>query len=185
MYFNEYVESISVVDSGSDANTQFFQGPGHLLFMDHHLFPVSEALAASGSRARHVRMWSSAFDNAEEHYLLAFTLLVRFPATSGWRVQILSTDFAAIERDATRAVDASTMKHAQDEIGKGEPEAAQAVEFHRVNVSEDVSPPGGAFDLIWSGNVLTYFNYESKSRGRARTPGLLTRRRDRSKTPTQ
>jgi len=185
MYFNEYVESISVVDSVSEANTQFFHGPGHLLFMAHHVFPIWEAQAALGFRARHIRMWSSASENADDHYLLAFTLLERFPATSGWRIQILSTDFAAGERDANRALDASTMKHSQGEIVKGGPEAAPAVEFHRVNVTDHVSPPGGAFDLIWCGNVLTYFNYEPKTRARVRTPDLLTRRRDRTKTPTQ
>ena len=185
MYFNEYVESVSVVDSVSEANTQFFHGPGHPLFMAHHLFPVWDALAALACRARHIRMWSSASENADEHYLLAFTLLERFPATSGWRIQILSADFAAGEPDANLAVDESTIKHSQDEIAKSGPEAAPAVEFHRVNVSDDVSPPGGAFDLIWRGNVLTYFNYESKARGRVRAPNIPTRRRDRSKTPTQ
>ena len=182
MYFNEYVESVSVLDSGSGTNTQFFHGPGHLLFMAHHIFPVWQALAASGSRARHIRLWSSSADT-DEHYLLAFTLLERFPASSGWRIQILSTDFSAGARNS--AVDEAAKEHSQGENATGEPGDAPGVEFHRVNVQDEDTPSGGAFDLIWDRNVLTYFNYESKARARHRGPDLLTRRRDRAKTPTQ
>ena len=184
MYFNEYVESVSALDSVSNTQTQFFHGPGHLLFIKHNLFPEWEALAASGARSRRIRMWNSASTGADESYLLAFTLLERFPATSGWRIQILATDRSARERDNSAALDGSTT-NSQDEMTEGGPEAGPAIEFHRVNLRDDVSAPGGPFDLVWSGNVLTYFSYGSKARGRVRAPDLLSRIRNRSKSRTQ
>ena len=185
MYFNEYVENVSALVSVSSTQTQFFHGPGHLMFIEHNLFPEWEVLAASGSRARHIRIWNSASADADGAYLLAFTLLERFPATSGWRIQILGTDLWARERDAGCVIDTATKNSSQAEIAKSRPEVGPAVEVHRVNLADDVSQPGGPFDLIWCGNVLTYFNYESKARGRVRAPDLLPRRRDRSKTPPQ
>ncbi len=185
MYFNEYVESDLMLDSVSTTQTQFFHGPGHLEFIEHRLFPEWEAQAASGSRARHIRIWSAASADGEETYSLAMTLLERFPATSGWRIQILPTDLSARGRDAGCLFERSKGTRSQDEMTKAGSEIGPAIEFHRVNLNDDVYPPGGPFDLIWCRNVWTYFNYQSKVSGTDRALDRLSPARDRSKTPTR
>jgi chemotaxis methyl-accepting protein methylase len=65
-------------------------------------------------------------------------------------------------------------------------EVGPIIEFHRVNLNDEISPLGGPFDLIWYRNVLTYFNYQSKMDIVAdRALDLQSPARHRSKTRTQ
>ena len=179
MYFNENVENALARDSASTTQTRFFHGVGHLQFLEHNLFPEWEAQAASGARARHIRIWCIAADG-DEPYSLALTLLERFPVKSGWRIQILTTDISPRVRQHISPLERSkAMAEVASEVGP-------IVEYHRVNLRDDAAPLGGPFDLIWCRNVLTYFNYKSKAGGRDRAmQNVLSPKRNRSKTPTQ
>jgi chemotaxis protein methyltransferase CheR len=179
MYFNENVENYSARDSVSTTQTRFFHGVGHLQFIEHNLFPEWASQAASATRARHIRIWSMGAAGYEP-YSLAFTLLERFPVQSGWRIQILTTHLLApVRGDICPLERSKAMARLGSDVGP-------IVEYHRVNLKDDVAPLGGPFDLMWCGNVLTYFNYKSKAsvRGRA-AQDVLSPKRDRSKTPTQ
>ena len=186
MYFNEYVVNDLALDSLSTTQTQFFHGVGHLQFIEHHLFPEWEAQAASGSRARHIRIWSMASADGDEPYSLAFALLERFPAKLGWRIQILTTDLSTRAREDSCPSKRSNENSSEDEMAKVGSEVGPIIEFHRVNLNDEISPLGGPFDLIWYRNVLTYFNYQSKLDIVAdRALDLQSPARDRSKTRTR
>ena len=180
MNFKRRIENDLVLDSVGTTRTRFFQGLGYLSLLEQHLFPEWEAEVASGSRLRRIRIWSSASVDREEVYSLAISLLERFPATSGWRIQILA------DRISTPGSDGSTrLETTQDEIAPGESEIASGIEVHRINLNDDAYPLGGPFDLILCRNVLTCFTYQSNIGAARRALGRLSPAKHRSKTRTR
>ena len=180
MNFKRRIENDLVLDSVGTTQTRFFQGQGYLSLLEQHLFPEWDAEVASGSRLRRIRIWSSSSVDREEAYSLALSLLERFPAASGWRIQILAHRLLTPGSDGS-----SRLESTQDEVTPAESEIATGVEVHRVNLDDDVYPLGGPFDLIFCGNVLTCFTYQSKVAAARRALARLSTAKHRSKTRTR
>jgi len=186
MYFRRRIENDLAPGSVGTFQTRFFNAPEHLSllsFMEQHLFPEWEAEAASGSRARRIRIWTSRSVDKEVSYSLAMTLLGRFPARSGWRIHVLETGLSTPAHGDNSPVETSKGVGSRDEMQAGS-EIASVIEVRRVNLNDDAYPLGGPFDLILSKNVLTCFTYQTKLDA-ARALGRLSPARHRSKTRTR
>ncbi len=173
-------ELVHMLDCICTNETRFFREPQHFEFLEQQVFPQWEMLANSGRREKRIRVWSAACSTGEEPYSLAMTLLQRFPASSGWRIEILASDLSTraldracrgiwpIEksRDIPQRYLKSFMlkgKRVQEGIMAAGPEIRSVVKFLRLNLNDASYPVAGAFDLIFCRNVLIYFDAESKT----------------------
>ena len=130
---------------------------------------------------RRVRVWSAACSTGEEPYSVAMSFLARFPAESGWELEILGTDIstrvlerakAALYRlEKSKEIPTRYLKRfmlkgkgAQDGWMKAGPELRSMVRFGRINLNAESLAVSGPFDLILCRNVLIYFDAASKAR---------------------
>lgn len=174
-------ERVRMLDSVCTNETHFFREPQHFQFVEEKVFPAWRAAAASGARARHVRVWSAGCSTGEEPYSLAMILSENFPASSGWETQVLATDLSTRALDHARAatwplkkskeIPDSYLKRfmlkgvgSQEGKMRARAELGSLIEFHRVNLNSDPYPVRGLFDLIFCRNVLIYFSAESRAR---------------------
>ncbi len=173
-------ELVHMLDCICTNETQFFREPQHFEFLEQQVFPQWETGANSGTRGKHIRAWSAACSTGEEPYSLAMTLLQRFPASSGWRIEILASDLStrALSRacqgiwsiDKSRDIPQRHLKsfmlkgkRAKEGIMAAGPEIRSVVKFIRLNLNDAPYPVSGVFDLIFCRNVLIYFDAESKA----------------------
>jgi chemotaxis protein methyltransferase CheR len=131
-------------------------------------------LARARHGARRLRIWCAAASTGQEPYSLAMSV-ASVPALSGWRVEILATDYSAAALERARA---GLFTHFEVQRGlpvqmlvkhftrEGDdwrisPAMRQAVSFRESNLLE---PFGhlGTFDLVLCRNVLIYFDPPTK-----------------------
>jgi len=170
--------------------THFFREPRQFEVLASRLGDEWETAAARGARPRALRVWSAACSTGEEPFSLAMTLRQRFPAASGWEIDILATDLssAALGRAAaavwpiTKAAEIPEdlrkefmLQGTGPKVGsmKAGPEIRALVRFARFNLSRDPFSPGGPFDLILCRNVLIYFDRPARERVLRRLLGQL------------
>ncbi len=173
-------ERIRLLDAISTNETHFFREPQHFDLLEQRVFPEWKEQEARGMRTRWIRVWSAACSTGEEPYSLAMILLKHFPPSGGWGFEILATDINTQVLEKAKAglwpIDKSSeipknylksymLKGTRKQEGKMKAglEISAPIRFERVNLSEDVYPIAGKFDLIFCRNVLIYFDVESKS----------------------
>jgi chemotaxis protein methyltransferase CheR len=83
--------------------THFFREPPQFEFLELRGFPEWAARAASGLRARRIRVWSAGCSTGEEPYSVAMTLWEHFPPADGWEIEILATDLSTRALEQARA----------------------------------------------------------------------------------
>jgi len=199
--FNTYYERIVEDKSGAELvvlldaittnETSFFREPRQFEYLEQQVFPAWEAEAASGRRARHLRIWSAACSTGEEPYTIAMSLLNRFPPDSGWQIEILATDIST--RVLERAVEgiwpiaraATIPEHllkrymlrgtgTQQGKMKAGDDVRRPLRFQRLNLNDETYPVAGPFDAIFCRNVLIYFDQDSRTRVIRRLLDVLT-----------
>jgi chemotaxis protein methyltransferase CheR len=160
--------------------THFFRDPRQFLFLNDQIFPRLEAEAERTGRKR-VRAWSAACSTGEEPYSIAMAMLHRFPAATGWQVEVVATDLSnkvlAVARAALWPIDKAEdipphyrkefmLRGTGSQMGKMKagPEIRGVVSFTRMNLNDPVYSVGGIFDVIFCRNVLIYFDKESKAK---------------------
>jgi chemotaxis protein methyltransferase CheR len=174
-------ELVRLLDCICTNETHFFREPQHFEFLEKHVFPEWTAQAASGFRARRVRVWSAACSTGEEPYSVAMLLWAVFPPVSGWVIEILATDLStrALDRAETaiwpieksqeipaRFLKPCMLRGTRSQIGKMKvnPEIRSIVRFERLNLIDNAYPMTDRFDLIFCRNVLIYFDPELRLR---------------------
>lgn len=174
-------EEVNLFDAVSTNETHFFREPQHFEFLRDVAFAQWDALAAEGRRPKRIRLWSAACATGQEVYSLAMLAEDRFPASTGWDVEILATDLSVRALEAARAglwpvdqhreipdryLKAYMLKGVERQQGKMKagPAIRSLVRFARVNLNNDVYPVGGPFDAIFCRNVLIYFDAQAKGR---------------------
>jgi chemotaxis protein methyltransferase CheR len=167
-------ERVRMLDSISTNETSFFREPRQFDFLQEHVLPAWTAEGLSGKRQRRIRAWSAACSTGEEPFSLAMILLDRFPAGSGWAVEVLGSDLStrvlAKAETATWPVEKVKeipqsflrrymLRGTRSQQGKMRATAIlrETVAFRRVNLNESAYPVQGPFDLIFCRNVLMYF----------------------------
>jgi len=160
--------------------THFFRDPRQFLYLTDHVFPRLEADAERTGRKR-VRAWSAACSSGEEPYSLAMAMLHRFPASSGWQVDVVATDLSNKVLAAAQAglwpIDKADdiplhyrkqfmLRGTGSQTGKMKvgPEIREVVSFMRMNLNGPAYSVSGIFDFIFCRNVLIYFDRESKAK---------------------
>jgi len=188
---NEYIQLVTqpdqqheravMIDCITTNQTHFFREPRHFDFLALQVFPEWQRQAESGTRPKHLRIWSAGCSSGEEPYSLAMLLAKHFSAEQGWELEILATDICTRVLEKARAavypiekakeiptdlLRAYMLKGRGDQKGvmKVNPELHRLVRFARVNLHADSYPIMGSFDLILCRNVLIYFDQRSKEK---------------------
>jgi chemotaxis protein methyltransferase CheR len=184
-YYRRVVEDKNelrlMLDAITTNETQFFREPRHFELLTETLVPEWRRAAESGTRRRHVRVWSAGCSTGEEPYSLAMSLLAALPPEDGWTVEILATDLstrvlehartgvyaadraAAIPRPLLQAFMLKGVG-AQEGFVKVAPPLQAAVSFRRLNLNDDSYAVDDPFDAIFCRNVFIYFNQTTRTR---------------------
>ncbi|HZS08149.1 MAG TPA: CheR family methyltransferase [Blastocatellia bacterium] len=174
-------ERVIMLDLICTNETYFFREPRQFEFLDEQVYPRWLAEAASGARPKHIRAWSAGCSTGEEPFSIAMSLLSRFPADQGWKIEILATDLStkalSVARGATWSIERSKgipasflrrfmLKGTRSQEGKMKAgaEVRSVVQFQRLNLNDEAYSAPGPFDLIFCRNVLIYFNSETRRR---------------------
>jgi chemotaxis protein methyltransferase CheR len=188
---NSSEERIHMLDAISTNETRFFREPQHFELLKSVIFPRWAQEGATASRSRKIRVLSAGCSTGQEPYSLAMLLLDRFPAASGWEIEIIATDLSTRALDAARAGiwpiakadeipaayrKAFMLKGFADQAGKMKagPEIRSIIQFFRLNLNEAAYPLAGKFDLIFCRNVLIYFDLRGREQVVRRLAGLLS-----------
>jgi chemotaxis protein methyltransferase CheR len=183
-------ELVRMLDCISTNETHFFREPRQFEFLEQRVFPEWTSQAAAGLRPRRVRVWSAGCSTGEEPYSLAMALLLHFPPSAGWEIDILGTDLSTrvLKRaragvwpiEKTREIPPRYLKPfmlkgvgSQEGKIKAGPEIQALVCFQRLNLNETSYAVNGPFDLVFCRNVLIYFDPPSKIRVVHRLLGQL------------
>jgi chemotaxis protein methyltransferase CheR len=174
-------EQVEMLNRISTNETRFFREPQQFDFLERSVLGEWADQASRGERPRSVRAWSAACATGEEPYSLAMLLRSRFPAGSGWDLDVLASDLstrvlAAAEKGlwpVQKAADIpgpylrSFMLRGHDSregLMSVGPEIRDLVRFRRINLNDESYEVKGPFDLILCRNVLIYFDVTSRTR---------------------
>ncbi|HET6762111.1 MAG TPA: protein-glutamate O-methyltransferase CheR [Longimicrobiaceae bacterium] len=173
-------ERLRMLEAVCTHETRFFREPQHWAFLADDLFPRWRTDAAARQRPRRVRAWSAGCSTGEEPYTLAMMLLEHFPATEGWQVEVLATDFSSaalahaeeglwpiekaehIPAPLRRKYWLKGRRSQEGRMAAG-PELRGAVRFEQLNLNDDAYSLAGRFDLVFCRNVLIYFDAVSRA----------------------
>ena len=173
-------ERVRMLDCICTNETHFFREPRQFDFLEGQIFPQWQAAAEAGRRPRRVRVWSAGCSTGEEPYSVAMSFLARFPAASGWEIDILATDLSTRVLDRARAaiwpiekakeipsayLKAFMLRGTGPEEGrmKAGPELRSRVRFERLNLNAEPFVLRDRFDLVLCRNVLIYFDAAAKA----------------------
>lgn len=191
LVINSPEERVQMLDALSTNETRFFREPQHFELLKSVIFPKWAEEAATGRRGRKIRVLSAGCSTGQEPYSLAMVLLDRFPAASGWEIEITATDLSTRVLKIAQAgiwpaakageipspyLKAFMLKGFSDQAGKMKagPEIRAIVRFYRMNLNEPAYPLTGKFELIFCRNVLIYFDQHSRERVVRRLASFLS-----------
>ncbi len=172
-------ERVQMLDALSTNETRFFREPQHFELLKSVIFPRWAEEAATGRRSRKIRVLSAGCSTGQEPYSLAMILLDRFPAASGWEIEIVATDISTRALEIARTaiwpaakadeipssyLRAFMLRGYADQTGKVKagPEIRSVVRFFRMNLNEPAYPLTGKFEMIFCRNVLIYFDQRGR-----------------------
>jgi chemotaxis protein methyltransferase CheR len=170
-------ELVRLLDAIATNETHFFREPKQFELLEDRVCSEWLAQAASGARARRVRVWSAACSTGEEPYSIAMVLLDRLGAD--WEVEIVASDISTrvLDRAAQGVYPLARAEEIPEHyrrrymlrgIGpeEGNCRAGKAVRapvrFERINLNDGEYPVTGMFDAIFCRNVLIYFDPPSR-----------------------
>ncbi len=183
-------EMALMLDAVTTNETHFFREPRHFDFLEQIAYPHWMQRAQAGARPRQLRFWSAACSTGEEPYSLAMSMLERFPADSGWTLDILASDIAhsvlQTARDGLWPIKRAQeipepllkkymLKGIAEQTGKMKASklVRAPLRFEHINLNEERYPVGKGLDAIFCRNVLIYFDRESRQRVVSRMLDLL------------
>jgi chemotaxis protein methyltransferase CheR len=172
-------EMVRMLDCICTNETHFFREPAAFDCLRQRIFPEWREAADANERSRTLRAWSAACSTGEEAYSLAMTLLLEFPTSFGWNIEVLGTDLSTkvLARAVTgiwpvEKISGVPIEYQRKFLLKGfgpdkgkikaGDELRQVVRFQRLNLTQEPFHVSGPFDLIFCRNVLIYFQWETK-----------------------
>lgn len=170
-------ELVRLLDAIATNETHFFREPRQFDLLEDRICNEWLAEAASGRRARRVRVWSAACSSGEEPYSIAMVLLDRLG--EDWDIEIVGSDISTkvLDRAAQGVWPIERAEEIPDHyrrrfmlrgIGpeEGNCRADKVVRgplrFERINLNDADYPLTGMFDAIFCRNVLIYFDQPSR-----------------------
>ncbi len=191
LVINSPEERIHMLDALSTNETRFFREPQHFELLRSFVFPKWAEEAATGRRARKIRVLSAGCSTGQEPYSLAMVLLDHFPATDGWEIEIIATDLSTrvleiaqagiwpdtkAEEIPTPYLKAFMLKGFADQVGRmrAGPEIRSIIRFFRMNLNEPAYPLTGKFDMVFCRNVLIYFDQRGREQVVRRLASFLS-----------
>jgi chemotaxis protein methyltransferase CheR len=191
LVINSPEERVQMLNALSTNETRFFREPQHFELLNSYIFPKWAEEAATGRRGRKIRVLSAGCSTGQEPYSLAMVLLDRFPAASGWEIEIIATDLstraleiaqsgiwpaAKVDEIPSSYLKAFMLKGFADQAGKMKagPEIRSIIRFFRMNLNEPAYPLTGKFDMIFCRNVLIYFDQRGREQVVRRLASFLS-----------
>ena len=164
-------ERVRMIDLMTTNETAFFREPRQFALLEEEIIPGWLRAAASGHRAKRLRVWSAGCSTGEEPYSVAAVLATHCP---GWNIEILATDISTrvlraaeegiwpIEKAAKVPMDYLSRYFLQGtgtKAGKikAKPALRRMIRFGQLNLHDAQYDVGGPFDLVLCRNVLIYF----------------------------
>ena len=164
---------VQVVEAMATNESLFFRDR---IPCDHFRDTIMPTLLLARARQRRIRIWCAASSTGQEPYSLAMAMKEMGSVLTGWRIDILATDFSleVLEK-------AKVGIYSQFEVQRGlpiqmlvkyfcqlgemwqiAPEIRAMVQFRPFNLLHDCSQLG-LFDVIFCRNVLIYFDHKTKT----------------------
>lgn len=170
---------IPLLDSISTNLTYFFREPRHFDFLSKSIAPELSRQQKNKARKK-VDVWCAACSSGEEPYSIAITLMESLPDPIQWEVSILATDISTkvlnlaqqgiYEKERIKKIPYPWLRrYFQKGNNKWhgyfrvKSEIRSLVRFERVNLIEPL-PFKQAFDLVFSRNVMIYFDKTTQER---------------------
>lgn len=164
--------SAQVVEAMTTNETFFFRDK---IPFDHFRDTIMPALIAARAREKRIRIWCTAASTGQEPYSLAMVLKAMAAAVAGYRIEIVATDLSSevLERakaglysqfEVQRGLPVQLLVKYFEQVGDNwqlAPELRSMVHYRPLNLLNDFSVLG-SFDLVFSRNVLIYFDQENK-----------------------
>jgi chemotaxis protein methyltransferase CheR len=161
-----------LVEAFTTRETFFFRDARPFEVLRTIVFPE---LSRTRATERMLNLWSTACSSGQEPYSLAMTIREHFPALLNWDLSILASDISEEALAAARAGIYTSLeikrglpkplreKYFQQEESKWllSKNVRQMVEFFSINLVE-LFPPLPLMDLVYSRNVLIYFDEPTK-----------------------
>lgn len=172
-------EMLVMLDRITTNETHFFRERHQFQFLESSVFPEWRRQGQEGLRPKRVTAWSAACSTGEEAYSVAMSLLWHFPRKEGWSVDVLGTDLSTQALEAakkaewamagasaipTRYLSRYMLRGVRSQLGRirASEELGAVVRLGRVNLNVDPLPISGTFDLIFTRNVLIYFDRKGR-----------------------
>jgi chemotaxis protein methyltransferase CheR len=191
LVINSPEERVQMLNALSTNETRFFREPQHFELLNSFIAPKWAEEAATGRRGRKIRALSAGCSTGQEPYSLAMVLLDRFPAASGWEIEVIATDLstraleiaqtgiwpaAKVDEIPSSYLKAFMLKGFADQAGKMKagPEIRSLIRFFRMNLNEPAYPLTGKFDMIFCRNVLIYFDQRGREQVVRRLASFLS-----------
>jgi chemotaxis protein methyltransferase CheR len=161
-----------VIEAMTTNETFFFRDR---LPFDHFRDTVLPALITARAREKRIRIWCTAASTGQEPYSLAMILREFGARLAGLRVDIVATDISAevltrakagiySQFEVQRGLPIQLLVKFFAQVGENwqiAPEIRAMVQFRPLNLLKDFSTLG-TFDMIFSRNVLIYFDQDTK-----------------------
>jgi chemotaxis protein methyltransferase CheR len=177
----EYIRS-RIAQAVTVQESYFFRDKAPFGFFAETILP---ALIAQRRATRHIRIWCAAAATGQEPYSLAMLMAEHETELDGYRVEIYATDYAKnalvkarkglySQFEVQRGLPVSLLIKYFDKRENGwelKPEIRGRVKFSENNLLRET--PGRGFDVIFSRNVLIYFDEPTKRKVLARLAGAL------------
>src|SRR5258708_11760346 len=183
---NEYVERlfndnhfeselVHLIDCVTTNKTDFFREPSHFDFMRDVAVPESLNRRTHGGRL--LKIWSAACSTGMEAYNIAMVLDDMIRTGSSFQFRILGTDIstsvlelamrgiytremiAPVPDEMARRYFMSSRDRSRAQV-RVVPELRRSANFKRMNLMDPVYPVDRDVDIIFSRNVLIYFDKE-------------------------
>jgi chemotaxis protein methyltransferase CheR len=164
---------VEIVEAMATKESLFFRDK---IPFEHFRDTIIPALLVARARQRRIRIWSAAASTGQEPYSLAMVMKEMASQLSGWRIDILATDFSreVLEKakagiysqfEVQRGLPIQMLVKYFTQIGEMwqiAPEIRAMVQFKPFNLLHDCSYLG-PFDVILCRNVLIYFDQQTKT----------------------
>jgi chemotaxis protein methyltransferase CheR len=164
---------VQVVEAMATNESLFFRDR---IPFDHFRDTIMPALLGSRAKQRRIRIWCAASSTGQEPYSLAMALKEMGGELSGWRTDILATDFSleVLEKakagiysqfEVQRGLPIQMLVKYFTQIGEMwqiAPEIRAMVQFRPFNLLQDCGQLG-SFDVVFCRNVLIYFDQKTKA----------------------
>ncbi|MDG6026592.1 MAG: methyltransferase [Candidatus Brocadia sp.] len=172
-------ELVSMLDCISTNLTEFFRESAHFDFLSENVLPVLLENRRK-NREKKIRIWCAGCSTGEEPYSISMILSDCIEQLLEWDIKILATDLStrvlkkasqgAYAKDRLRGIPNQMLNtyferglHNLKDCYQIKDFLKKLIVFRRLNLTDEIFPFKGQFDLIFCRNVMIYFDKQTQT----------------------